>query len=176
METVIKKGFFSGAAVIAIYSIAYTIQPTFYFEFGFGFATFLVNLGFMAWAVQTKKSESNGLISFSEALKISFLVIVISNLLFYIYDYLMNNMIAPELPILAKEFALERVMHLSEMFGADLDEDTVHAIEKSFDEHQGQSLGRSFFSFLQSLIGGFGGSALVAIFLKNKSNESTTWG
>jgi hypothetical protein len=172
MEEIVKKGFFAGIAVIAIYSLAYAIRPSLYFEFGLGFLTYLVNLGWMAWAVQSRKALEDGLVSFYEALKIAFLVIVISNLLFFVYDYCMNNFIAPELPMLAQAFAMEKLVHYSEMFGAELTDEVLANIEQSFEEGQNQTLSSSLLAFFQSLIGGFAGSALIAMVLKNKRNEN----
>jgi hypothetical protein len=172
MEEIVKKGFLAGVVVIGLYAMAYAIRPALYFEFGLGFLTYLVNLGLMAWAVQSRKALGDGLISFSEALKTAFVVIVVSNALFFIFDYLMNNYIAPELPMLAQAFALEKLVHYSEMFGAELEEEVLEKIEQSFEERQSQTLSSSILAFFQSLIGGFAGSALIAMILKNKSNEN----
>jgi hypothetical protein len=103
-------------------------------------------------------------LSFSTALQTSFLIFVLSSLLFYIFYYVLLKYLDPEMLAIQQETALKTL----ERFGQGRGDDLEPYEEFYREEGLEISLLTVIFRYVQSLIGGFILSLGIAFVLKNK--------
>ena len=169
MNISVKFGLISGAIIILLYVIFYSINTLYYFEFGLSLVTYLINLIFMFLAVHQVKKIEMGEISFSRALSTSFIVVVISNFLFIVFDYVMKVYINTQMTTLQIEHSIDTALRMAEMVGAKLSETEKEEMYTALDGYdEAPSILFTIIAYFQTLFKGFIGALLVALIMKNE--------
>ncbi len=169
MNISVKFGLISGAIIILLYVIFYAINPKYYFEFGLSLVTYFINLGFMFYVVNHLKKVGMGEISFQKALTASFIVVVVSNFLFIVFDYIIKEYVNTDMHNLQMEYSAETAMRMAEMFGAKLSESEQEAMYEAISDNSPEpSIIFTIIAYFQTLFKGFIGALLVALVMKNE--------
>lgn len=169
MNKGVKYGLIAGVLVVSLYLLFYLLDPLYYFEFGLQLGTYLVNLIFMVLVVSGIKRDNGGFISFQKALSSAFLIVVISNLLFIIFDFILQSYINPDMPALAMAYASSKAIGLANTFGVEMSEEEMETMKQSLqDLDYKPSFFFSAMTYFQSLFTGFIGALIVSLIMKRE--------
>lgn len=159
----LSYGIIAGVVTIGYYLLLYFTNKEGFFNLYAWWAGLIPMLFFMVMGtLQLRKRQET--LTFSTGLQTSFLIFVLSSLLFYIFYYAMLKYIDPELLVIQQETALETL----ERFGQGRGDDLEPYEEFYREEGLEISLLTVIFRYVQSLIGGFILSLGIAFVLKNK--------
>lgn len=141
----VKNGLLLGL-VSTIYShICYMINPKMLLT-GVAYLSFIITIYFMYRSTADEKKINEGLLSFGEALKVSFLTYVIGGFIGAIYIYLMFNVIDPSLVDVMKEISIEQAETIAKFLGAE------DQLENLPDEMDKQNLAMNFSMVLMNYL------------------------
>jgi len=164
----VKNGIFLAIAYIIFTHVCYLINPKTIFNF-FQYLAFFLSVFFVYRSAIEEKGRNEGLITFSEALKVTFLTYAIGGVIWAIYYYLLINVFDPSLNDVAREVTLELTEGMVDMMGAD---DQLDNIEDQLDEqNMTMSFPIIFMNYLVSLIfPGFILALIISAITKNAKN------
>ncbi|MCE2788174.1 MAG: DUF4199 domain-containing protein [Bacteroidota bacterium] len=172
VQHAMKFGFIMGLFNILVQLAIYLIDKALLVSFSIGIITMIINLILVIYPVRLYRKELEGFISFKEAFIIGLIVFAGSGLITIIFQYLLYNLIDPQLPDYIKEKAIEKTVGLMERFGAGQEEiaKAIEPLEKE-DFHQTPSkLGSSYLSNV--LIGAVLSLVIAALTRKAPKNSS----
>ena len=112
-EEVIKGGMLLGGVSILLTMTVYLINIELMVEWWFGILNLLISLILVIYLGINYRNINNGFISFGNAFKFSFLILIISYLVGIIFQILLYNIIDPSLPEVIKQLTVE----MMESFG-----------------------------------------------------------
>ena len=121
-------------------------------------------IGMFSVAVGTR-AKASGHIDFRSVLKPAFLVFVIANAIYHLYNYSLFNFFDPEMLIIQKELILEQEASLSMM-----DEAQRTAFLQGIMNYGFKNM---LFSYSSSLIGGFIIAVIIALIVKRAPIRDT---
>ncbi len=166
-----KYGLMAGVVAIVLSMILYLIEPHMYLKFG-SYITFLPMVYFMVQAALSERKINNGIISFKDAFKNSWVTYLIYGVITTIFAYILFNFIDPGLNDLIKETAIEAFEKMRSFLG---DEATDKAIE-SLENSSTQNVANLSINFLFSLIvPGAMFAAIIALIVKKEENPFQPW-
>ncbi len=166
----VKNGIILGVASIIFSHICYLIDPKMMLN-GVSFLGFFIVIYFMYRSAVEEKRMNEDLLSFGEALKVTFLTYIIGNLIGSIYIYLMFNFFDPALHDVMKEVSIDNAEFFVKLLGGEDQLDQVHDQIESQDIQMSFSM--VFLEYLVSLIfPGFVLSLIIAAITK-KANTNT---
>ena len=143
----VKYGLILGVATVAFSVICYLINPKMILT-GIAYLAFLIPIFFMYRSSIAERKQNEGLLSFGEALKVTFLTYVIGTFISYVYTYLMFNVFDPSLIDLAREVAIEDTETIAKWMGIEAELDDLP------DELDNQDISMGFsMIFMQYLVG-----------------------
>jgi hypothetical protein len=159
----LSYGIIAGVVTIGYYLLLYFTNKEGFFNLYAWWAGLIPMLLFMVLGTLQLRKKLDTL-SFSTALQTSFLIFVLSSLLFYIFYYVLLKYLDPEMLAIQQETALKTL----ERFGQGRGDDLEPYEEFYREEGLEISLLTVIFRYVQSLIGGFILSLGIAFVLKNK--------
>lgn len=164
----VRNGLFLAIAYIVFTHISYLINPKSIFNF-FQYLAFFITVFFVYRSAVEEKRRNEGMITFSEALKVTFLTYAIGGVIWAIYYYLLINVIDPSLNDVAREVTLELTEGMVDMMGA---EDQLDGLEDQLDEqNMTMTFPLIFMNYLVSLIfPGFILALIISAIIKNAKN------
>lgn len=167
MENIkIKNGLILGGVLVALTLILYLIDPRFYLTWG-SWIGYVVIIYFMYKTAVAVRESEGGVLSFGSAFVASLVPMVIGLLISYIFAYILQNFIAPELTDLTKEIAIEAIEKVAEMFGGDMGDEMMEQIEN---EDYSLTMGKTLMGWIfSSLIGCI--PALIVAAITKRSGE-----
>ena len=165
----VKNGVFLAISYIAFTQICYHVNPKSIFNF-FQYLAFFLSVFFVYKSAIEEKRRNEGLITFSEALKVTFLTYAIGGVLWAIYYYLLINVIDTSLNDVAREVTLELTEGMVDMMGGEADQ--LDNLEDQLDEqNMTMSFPIIFMNYLVSLIfPGFILALIISAITKNAKN------
>tara|TARA_Y100000816_G_scaffold292306_1_gene286913 strand:+ start:1630 stop:2184 length:555 start_codon:yes stop_codon:yes gene_type:complete len=116
-EEVIKGGMLLGGVSILLTMTVYLINIELMVEWWFGILNLLISLILVIYLGINYRNINNGFISFGNAFKFSFLILIISYLVGIIFQILLYNIIDPSLPEVIKQLTVEMTVEMMESFG-----------------------------------------------------------
>ena len=148
-NTGLKFGIYLGV-FLSLYSLfSYLINPKWMFT-GAAYLTFLFPIIAMYFAAREERTKNEGLLSFGEGLKATFLTYVIGKLIHTIFIYLMLNHIDPSLMEVMKEVSIEQAEWVAGIVGA---EEQLDDLPDKLDEQAFEmNFSLLFMDYLMSLI------------------------
>ena len=136
---------------------------------GVAFFSYLITIYFMYRSAAEERKMNEGLLSFGEALKVTFITYIIGGLLGSIYLYLMFNFIDPSLHEVLKEVSYDNVEMIANLSGTEDQLDLMHDQIESQDLQMSFSM--VFLNYLVSLIlPGFIFALIIAAITKKVNN------
>lgn len=153
----IRFGILAGIGTIAILLSAYFIEKKLMFNASIVWSTIFFYIIGMTMAAIEQRKDQGGFISFKEALRSSFVVWLIANAMYHLFNYLQFNFFDPELLTIQKEYSLEMLEQNPNLFGEEYMEVLVTNIEQTT-----YGLGVTIYAYIGSLIGGFLIAAIIA--------------
>ena len=158
----IKYGIFAGVGLMLYFLLFYMIDKNRMMETSISWSSLVIVILCTFLAVNQRRNTNGGVIEFKEALKTGFLVIVLSNLLYYIFFFILLKT-DPELVTIIKQNGIA-------FYKSILPENEWPAMEKSYENF---SFGFSdvLQYFAKSTIGGFFIALLVAVLLKRSTTR-----
>ena len=153
----IKFGAFAGFGTILFLFLFYWIEKELMLSPGIIWSTMLLYILGMYMAPLEVRKEKEGYISFKSALKPAFLVFVIANSIYHLYNYALYNFLDSEMLSIQQKYMLENMNVLDNM----LSEEQMEAFEDGVDglNYNFSTVITTYFS---SLLGGFFLAAIIA--------------
>lgn len=147
-----RYGLMFGAALVAIKLLMYLINPRLLFQYG---PTFLVGISvplvFMYLSVKSTREEQEGMISFGEAVKASFLTYTLGTLISVFFQFILFNFVDSTLIELSHEVAMDTVSGMMESLGGQ--EEMLEEIESQLEEvPKTFTFGQAMLQFMTYLI------------------------
>lgn len=162
----VRNGLMMGLVSAIFYIMLYLVNKSLLLNVSLSFVISLViPIVFMYMAIKAERDMNEGFISFSEALKVSFLAFVIGNIFPIVAQHLIFTMDA-DLIVLLKEKSIEMVEKVSDMMGAS-EEEKQEAMKAASEKDFSYTPGRSLLGYAGSLIfPGFILSLILSLILK----------
>ena len=160
----IRNGVYSGMAVVVFIYLIYFISPDLLFQW-ISQGRILIVFGFMLIAAHQYTQETNDT-SFKGSLKMTFLVVVIANLFYFINDVILYSFIQPDLVEIEKATIIEKASRFSNVLG---EEKTEELIDRYQDANYTHSVAQNTGNYLFGLIPGFFLACLAAVFRPKNS-------
>lgn len=162
----VKNGLFLAVAYIIFTQVCYFIDPKSIFNF-YQYIGFFITVFFVYRSAIDEKQLNEGVLTFSDALKVTFLCYAIGNVIWSIYYYLLINVFDPSLNDVAREVSLELAEGMLSAMGT---EDQIDNLSDQLDEQNlTMSFPMIFMNYLVSLI--FPGFVLALIVSAITKNE-----
>jgi hypothetical protein len=167
-NVLLQYGLIGALASLLFYVMLY-IGGTDAFGSPFAFLSWAVQIAVAVLACVKAKKENDGFLEFSQALKISFGVLVISTLATSIFSYVLFNFIDPSFGERMVQLTMEKTQQIMEKFGA-----TQDSIEKAMKEITFEnlySLKKVFQGFMFNCIIQFLVALIISAIVKKKKPE-----
>lgn len=157
-------GIIAGVVTIGYYLLLYFSNKEVFFNLYAWWAGLIPMLLFMTLgALRLRKKQADNL-TLSQGLQTTFLIFVLSSLLFYIFYFVLLKYIDPEMLKIQQETAFRTLERFGQGRGDDLEPYEDFYREKGLEI----SVWTVIFRYVQSLIGGFILSLGIAFVLKSK--------
>ena len=157
MNQLQKNGFYGSLGVIAYSLLLFVINREYLIRPELTWATLVIYILFMVRAVQQEREATGGDgFSMRTGTRTAFWVFLIISAAYYIFNYIMFNLIDPELADLQKQVVLEQEDYIRDFVG---DEYFEALRDKDFKI----TIANSFFAFCQAAIGGYIISLLIGL-------------
>ncbi len=150
--------------MIGLYLLLYLINKPLILQPAVNFGALIILVVGMVTACRTERGERKAY-PFQEALKTAFIVAVVGNALYYFFYLVLFKYIDPGLNDLLREQYIRFLERFRPFFGEEQSEEMIQAAEDMPFE---TTLSGTFFTYAQSLIGGFILALIVATILKRK--------
>ena len=152
-----QNGLYGGVGVIAYSLLLFIIDREYLIQPQLTWASLIIYVLFMVRAVQQERELSaEAVFSMRSGTRTAFWVFLIISTVYYIFNYIMFNVIDPDLTDLQKQLLLDQEDFIREFFG---DEYFEAIRDKDFKI----TIANSFFAFCQAAIGGFLISLLIGL-------------
>lgn len=148
----IKYGLFYGLVSVAYTMLLYMVAPKLLFDMKIALAaSIILPIIFMYMATKATREDQEGLMSFGEALKPSFLTYALGSLIAILFSFVFYNFIDPGMLEVQQEVAVDVAESVVNMMGGDqgaIEEarEAIMAEEPSF------SIGQAIISWLGALV------------------------
>ncbi len=116
-EEVIKGGLIISGVSILMTMIIYIINIELMVEWWFSLISLLLSIGLVIFIGVSFRNASSGFMSYKEALKFTFLVLLIAYVVGAFFNIMLYNVIDPSLPEVIKELTVEKTIAMMESFG-----------------------------------------------------------
>ena len=167
-NVLLQYGLFSAIASLLFFVVLYLLGSE-SFVSPLAFLSFLVPVVFAILACLKAKRENDGFLSFREALKISFGISVITNIVGSLFSYLLFNFIDTSFAESVKQVNIERTQKFMTKFKVP-QEEIDKAINSMITENM-YSFGKIIQGFMFTCIVYFIASLIVAAIVKKKKPE-----
>lgn len=166
----IKYGIILGLIAVIYLLMLYLIDTQMMFGW-WGLLLLPIAIAVLVIGGKERRKELGGAISFKEALKTCFMISVIYGVFYVLFEYLLYNVIDPNLTTMVKEYSIEQSVKWMEKFGTPQDQ-IDKMISKMEKEDYGMTLKNTVWAFAFVCIFGFILSAIVAAIIKKKPVEA----
>ena len=164
----IRNGVYGGMAVVVFVYLIYFIRPQLLFHW-IGQGRILIVFVFMLLASHQYVRRTNDT-SFKGSLKMTFLVVVIANLFYFINDIVLFNVIQPDLVTIEKQSMIEKVSQLSNFLGEERSEELIDRYQ---DANYTHSVPQNTGNYVFGLIPGFLLACLASLFRPKTPQQIT---
>ncbi len=158
-----KYGIIAGVGVILYFLLFYFIDKYMMLGLMVSWTSLLIIIAATYMAAYQHRAANGGVIEFKEALKTGFVVIVLSNLIYYIFFFILIKT-DPELVTISKEKSIE-------LYKMIFPKEEWNSVEKSFENFR-IGLPEILKYFSKSTIGGFFIALLSAALLKRSATRT----
>ena len=146
-NTGVKNGLIFGVVSLIFSHVCYMINPKWLMT-GVAYLSIIITIYFMYRSAVEERRNNEGLLSFGDALKSTFLTYIIGTLIGAVYIYLMFNVFDTSLNEVLREISLEQGEMVAKFLGAEDQLDTLP------DELDNQNIQMNFsMIFMQYLVG-----------------------
>ena len=146
-NTGVKNGLIFGVVSLIFSHVCYMINPKWLMT-GVAYLSIIITIYFMYRSAVEERRNNEGLLSFGDALKSTFLTYIIGTLISAVYIYLMFNVFDTSLNEVLREISLEQGEMVAKFLGAEDQLDTLP------DELDNQNIQMNFsMIFMQYLVG-----------------------
>ena len=157
MNQLQTNGLYGGMAVIAYSLILFLLNREYLVQPELTWASLIIYILFMVRAVQQERETyEESVFTMRAGTRTAFWVFLIISAVYYLFNYVMFNVIDPDLTNLQKQLLLDQEDFIRDLFG---DEYFEAIRDKDFKI----TLSNSFFAFCQAAIGGFIISLLIGL-------------
>jgi hypothetical protein len=155
-QKILLNGIIAGIAVVGYVLLFYFMDRKLAFSAAVRFSSLLVCAVFMYLAIKDVQTPD-----FKVLLRGAFAVFLIANACYYVYDYVLFNMIDKSLMDMEKEMAIE-------MYRPNTPINELYDMEQGIRNAQGHTFGSNAMQFARWTILGFGVALLVSYLVKRK--------
>lgn len=157
----IRFGIFAGIGTVLFLYLFYWMDKKMMLQPSIVWSTMFLYIIAMYMAPLEERKENEGYLLFKPALKASFLVYIIANGIYTIFNYILYNFLDPGMLEVQKEYFHEH----KEILEGFLPQSTYEEFVKSL-EHLNYSLGTIISHYFITLIGGFILAVIIANIIK----------
>lgn len=163
-NSVLKYGLLAGTASAAYLLIFYFINPKVMLSGWVYWTSWLLFFGFMYWAGRQKREAEGMQLNLKDGLRTLFSVFIIADIIYYIFYYLLFNVIDPDLHLVAKEIRLDSFEQIKAQGIDKYGEESIDSlIKKASEQDYSISLTKLIVPFAYGVIAGFGASLLITL-------------
>jgi uncharacterized membrane protein len=162
----VKNGLLYGGISVIVSLVFYLFNPELMFTWwitlilGFGLALF-----FMIKAAREEKADNDGILTYGEAVKTTFLVVIVATVISTVYNHILMAYIDPSLVDQLAEISIKSAQASAEMFGAP--EETLDEIREQFEEQDfTPTIGKTISQLVSSAVIMLIFSLIVSAFVK----------
>jgi len=148
----IKYGLIAGVGVAAYYLLFYYTNIELFFNPVVAWASLAIYLAAMFKACLDDRKSTPDDYPFLLGLRMSFATFAVTSAVYYIFNYLLYNVIDPELIEIQKEIMFEQIADMAKRFEMS---DMKDSIEDFKEQDYSVTIANSFLGWGWSLIGGF---------------------
>jgi hypothetical protein len=164
----LRWGAIMGMTILIIQLMVYLLSKSSLVSFTYGIVNFVLQVIILVVAVYMyRKNITNGLLSFKEGFTIVMLIFAGSALINSVFQFLLYNVIDPELSTYIYERTLEMTTNMMEKFGAP-EEEIEKAIEKINPEDLKLTAQRLVTNYFFSLLFGVFFAVIIAAIFRKK--------
>lgn len=176
----IRYGLMAGVVTIIIYFIAYLIDKTLFIQSSvLWISTMVIYLIAMRLAsIEARNAffanpdTSTSSYSFSNAIQPAFVVFLIAQIIYVLFQFLMTRLIDPSLIELTREIAIEQLETGSQWYLKFLPEDALETAKEQVEEQDfTPKISTTLLSLAFSLLGGFLISCIYGLVFKKNTSE-----
>jgi len=124
-----KNGLMAGLVIAVISLVAFFIEQRLFFGTAVTLLSIAAYAFFMVSSAKTERENNEGFLSWQQALKPTFLTLVIGAIFVTLFCYAMFEFIDPSLYVTEKDVAIEGVEMANEALGIEMDDEMLEAIE-----------------------------------------------
>lgn len=158
-EKSLRYGLIAGIGTVAYLLLFYFISPRLMLSSWVMWGSMIIFIAAMVVACLQERAQMDRRYTFRSALRSAFLVYVIASAIYYLFYFLLFNVIDPDLVELQRALILENLEHYGNVLG----EDNVEEMIRRYQEEDLQvTFGNTVLDFAWGLIGGFIISLVVA--------------
>lgn len=165
----IKWGIILGLISIIITLVVYLIDITLLAKSAVGIVIFVVYIAALIYAGRDYRSKLGGYMSFGKAFTHAFVVLVIAGFIGVVFNYLLFNVIDPDIVPVLVEAQMENAMKAMEAFGGNSNTEMIDGMAEGIKD--GYTLKGQAIGFLWSLIIYAIGALIVGAINKKKNKE-----
>lgn len=159
----VKFGLMAGGGTVIFLCLFYWIDKVLILQPGVIWSTLILYLLGMYMAPLEVRKSQDGIIDFKTALRNAFLVWVIANAIYHLFNYLLYNILDPEMLEVQRNYMLDNFDKIEGI----LSRDNIETLKEGTNQ-----LNYSFFTVLthyaSSLIGGFLFAAVIARMIRRE--------
>ncbi len=163
----VRNGIYGGIAVSILFLISYFVSTNFLLVWS-GWIGFIIYIYFMYRSAADTRADGDGLISFGEAVKSSFITYAIAGLIGIIFLYILTNIIDPSLVDSAKEVSLRTIEKVGSLVG----EEGLEAAREKIENQNPYGVSSLAVSYGTSLLIGLLISLIIAAIVKRSGNTA----
>lgn len=161
----VKNGLLYGGVSIVISLVMYLVDPALMFKSVSMFLGLAIGLFFMIKAAREEKALNEGILTYGEAVKTTFIVLVIGSFFSSIYMFVMMKYIDPSLVDQMMEVQIATAEWSAEMFGAP--EEALDEMRETLEEQDmTPTIWKTLSQFVMSTIMSLIISLIVSAFVK----------
>ncbi len=153
----VRFGLLAGIGTVLLLLTAYFVDKRLQLSPSVVWSTTILYVIGMTMAAIEERNDREGFLSFKESLKAAFIVWVIANAIYHVFNYVHFNYFDPEMISIQKEQFLE-MNETASMFN----EETAALVVAEMN----YSLTSTIFGYISSLVGGFLLAAIIARFVR----------
>lgn len=148
----IKYGLIAGVGVVAYYLLFYYTNVRLFFNPVVAWGSLVIYLAAMAKACLDDRNSSPDGYPFLLGLRMAFATFAVTSAVYYLFNYLLYNVLDPDLVEVQKEILFEQIANMAKRFEMSDMKDSI----KDFKEQDfSVTIANSFLGWGWSLIGGF---------------------
>jgi peptidoglycan/LPS O-acetylase OafA/YrhL len=168
-NVLLQYGMIAALAYLLVFVVMYLVGTSAFTNYGLSFLTMLIPVVFAVLACRKQKTFNGGYLSFKEALRLSFGILVLASLVTTLFSYVLFNFIDKPFAESLKQVTVEKTQEFMSKMGTP--QDATDKAVRDIMEKDFFSLGTLIQNFMTVCILNFIIALIIAAIVKKKKPE-----